>query len=70
MTNQPREYGHSGALGWGLLLPFVGFVSCVVSAALSAYGNLSSPIGGYVSVIFVVGLAARRHAHGPVQSRG
>lgn len=51
-------YKHSGRLGTGLiLLPIVGLIAAVVLGAAYAYIDLYSPIAGYVSLLFVGGLA-------------
>jgi hypothetical protein len=53
-----EPYSLSGRHGRGFLLPVVGLVSAALSAFLYAYINVYSPIAGYISILFVAGLAA------------
>lgn len=51
-------YKHSGRLGTGLfLLPIVGLLAAVLLSAAYAYAVVYTPIAGYVSLLFVGGLA-------------
>lgn len=51
-------YKHSGRLGTGLfLLPMVGLVVAVLLGVAYAFVDVYSPVAGYVSLLFVGGLA-------------
>ncbi len=57
MRHSANVYTHSGSLGSALfLVPLVGIVAGLVLGLLYAYITVYSPIGGYVSVLFVAGL--------------
>jgi len=54
----PGVYSHSGKLGTAaVIVPIGGLIASVVLSVIYAYVDVYSPIGGYVSLLFVAGLA-------------
>jgi hypothetical protein len=54
----PQPYSHSGGLGGGLALPFVGILGAFLGGVPYAYANVQDSIAGYFSLVLVAWLAA------------
>ena len=58
MSSATSKYEMSGAIGSSLILvPVVGILAGLVCGSAYAYVTVYSPIGGWISIIFVVGYA-------------
>ncbi len=58
MSLAPQPYEHSGGIGSSLIVvPLAGLIASLVFGLAYAYVDVYSPIGGWISILFVLGFA-------------